>query len=43
MNKYKISLVSGKKFPTVFNNLFFNLLQEINYFSIRIRKFAERH
>ena len=37
------SLVSGEKTPIVFNKLKFNKLQDKNYFSIRTRKFAERH
>ena len=41
--KVNYSLVSGEKSPIVFNNLNFNKLQCKNYFSIRTRKFAERH
>ena len=40
-NNYHLS--PEKKSPIVFNNLNFNKLQGKNYFSIRTRKFAERH
>ena len=38
-----VTLVSEKKSPIVFNIFNFNKLQGKNYFSIRTRKFAERH